>query len=118
MPELVRMYIRHCLIGFALAAVFVAALVWLNVANLQHLLFSSSGGLLGLFLLFFFNGLLFASVQFAIAVMNMAEPADRGGNAPQRVPMADVFGAAPVRIPVARPAAQAAVRAGAGSRRD
>ena len=103
MPELVRMYIRHCLIGFAIAAVFVAALVWLNVANLQHLLFSSPGGLLGLFLLFFFNGLLFASVQFAIAVMNMAETPDQGGNAPQRVPMADVFAPEPVRIPVAAP---------------
>ncbi|MGY6411273.1 MAG: hypothetical protein ACXIUV_09650 [Alkalilacustris sp.] len=103
MPELVRMYIRHCLIGFAIAGVFVAGLVWLNVANLQHLLLSSPGGLLGLFLLFFFNGLLFASVQFAIAVMNMAEdPGDRG-NAPQRVPMADVFSPEPVRIPVTRP---------------
>ncbi|MBK5926530.1 hypothetical protein [Rhodobaculum claviforme] len=100
MPQLVRMYIRHCLIGFAIAGVFVAGLVGLNVANLQHLLLSSSGGLLGLFLLFFFNGLLFASVQFAIAVMNMAETPDRGGNAPQRVPMADAFGAQPVPIPV------------------
>ena len=103
MPELVRMYIRHCLIGFAIAAVFVAGLVWLNVANLQHLLFSSPGGLLGLFLLFFFNGLLFASVQFAIAVMNMAETPDQGGNAPQRLPMADAFGHVPVRIPVTEP---------------
>ena len=103
MPELVRMYIRHCLIGFAIAGVFVAGLVWLNVANLQHLLFSSPGGLLGLFLLFFFNGLLFASVQFAIAVMNMAEDTDRGGNAPQRLPMADAFAPQPVRIPTAEP---------------
>ena len=103
MPELVRMYIRHCLIGFAIAGVFVAGLVWMNVANLQHLLFSSPGGMLGLFLLFFFNGLLFASVQFAIAVMNMAETPDDGGNAPQRLPMADVFAPDPVRIPAAEP---------------
>ena len=103
MPELVRMYIRHCLIGFAIAGVFVAALVWLNVANLQHLLLSSPSGLLGLFLLFFFNGLLFASVQFAIAVMNMAETPDEGGNAPQRIPMGDVFAPQPVRIPTAEP---------------
>ncbi len=100
MPELVRMYIKHCLIGFAIAGVFVAGLVGLNVANLQHLLLSSPGGLLGLFLLFFFNGLLFASVQFAIAVMGMAETPEDGGNAPQRVPMDDAFGREPALIPI------------------
>ena len=103
MPELVRLYIRHSLIGFAIAAVFVAGLVYFNVANLQHLLFSSPGGMLGLFLLFFFNGLLFASVQFAIAVMGMAETPDRGSGHAPRIPMADAFGPEPVRIPVAEP---------------
>ena len=102
MPELVRLYIRHCLIGFAIAAVFVAALIWLNIANLQHLVFNTSGGFLALFLLFFFNGLLFASVQFAIAVMGMAERSDTDGGLPQRLPMADVFSPAPVPIPLDR----------------
>ena len=103
MPELVRLYIRHSLIGFAIAAVFVAGLVGLNIANLQHLLLGSAGGLLGLFLLFFFNGLLFASVQFGIAVMGMAEKPGDDGNAPQRLPMTDVFSPEPVRIPTAQP---------------
>ena len=100
MPELVRMYIRHSLIGFAIAGVFVTGLVWLNVANLQHLLFSSPGGMLALFLLFFFHGLLFASVQFAIAVMGMAEEPEGGSGRRQHIPMGDAFGPQPVRIPV------------------
>lgn len=78
MPELVRLYIRQVAIGFGVAAVFVALLLWFNVANLRHLIFSSSNGLLALFLLFFFNGIVFAGVQFAIAIMSMAEkPASR-----------------------------------------
>lgn len=103
MPELVRLYIRQCLIGFAIAAVFVAGLVWLNVANLQHLIFNVQGGWLALFLLFFFNGLVFAGVQFAIAVMGMAEDtgSDSGRRAP--LPMADAFAPVPVRIDEAQP---------------
>lgn len=79
MPELVRLYIRQVAIGFGIAAVFVALLLWFNVANLRHLVFASSDGLLALFLLFFFNGIVFAGVQFGIAVMRMAEPENGGG---------------------------------------
>ena len=105
MPELVRLYIRQCLIGFAIAAVFVGGLLWLNIANLQHLILNTSGGWLALFLLFFFNGLLFASVQFAITIMGMAEKNDTPGGRPEpvRLPMADVFAAEPVRIPAEAP---------------
>ena len=105
MPELVRLYIRQCLIGFAIAAVFVGGLVWLNVANLQHLILNTQGGYLALFLLFFFNGLVFAGVQFAIAVMGMAEDPGRDGGraAPAAVPMAEVFDPVPVRIDATRP---------------
>lgn len=99
MPELVRMYIRNVAIGFAIAAVFVAGLVWLNVGNLQHLIFNTSGGYLALFMLVFFNGLVFAGVQFAIAVMGMAESEDDGGTRlGARLPMADAWTAEPVRI--------------------
>jgi hypothetical protein len=107
MPELVRLYIRHCLIGFAIAAVFVAGVLWLNVANLQHLVFNTRGGMLALFMLFFFNGLLFAGVQFAIAVMGMAERPDSDGGRPVRLPMADALGPVPVRIPAEDPVRRA-----------
>lgn len=105
MPDLVRLYIRHCLIGFAIAAVFTGGLIWMNIANLGHLVFAVNGGWLAAFLLFFFNGLLFASVQFAIAVMGMAEADEGSGGTAPRLPLADAFGPEPVRIPAAEPAA-------------
>ena len=78
MPELVKLYIRQVLIGFGLAAIFVAALLMADVARLRSLILATQGGWMALFLLFFFNGLVFAGVQFAISVMRMAEPEDKG----------------------------------------
>ncbi|MCA0271540.1 MAG: hypothetical protein LCH69_05665 [Proteobacteria bacterium] len=87
MPALVRMYIRHVLIGYAIAAVFVAALLWLNVGNLWHLVSTSPVGWIAAAMLFFANGIVFSGVQFAIAVMQMAEPeGKRGGGT--RAPLA------------------------------
>lgn len=103
MPELVKLYIRHVAIGFAISAVFVAALLWFNVVNLAQLVGTSKGGYLAVFLLWFFNGLVFAGVQFGIAVMNMAEKPQRpGGGASPRLPMAEIFDAVPVKIDPAR----------------
>ena len=84
MPQLVRMYARHVAIGFAISAVFVALLMWGNVMNLRHLLLSAPGGWLAGFLLWFFNGLVFAGAQFGIAVMNMGD--DDGSNGGRRKP--------------------------------
>lgn len=99
MPELVKMYIRHVAIGFGIAAVFVGLLLWFNVVNLAELVATSDGGYLAVFLLWFFNGLVFAGVQFGIAVMNLAEKPEKpsGGSKP-RLPMADVFAPIPVKI--------------------
>ncbi len=71
MPKLIKVYIQQIAIGFALSAVFTAILLYFNVAGLKRLLLGSSDGLLGLFLIFFFNGLVFAGVQFAIRIMRM-----------------------------------------------
>jgi len=102
MPELVRMYIRNVAIGFALAIVFVALLLWGNIGNLRHLIFATSGGWLALFLLVFFNGLVFAGAQFAIAVMGMAEkPGPSGGATRPAVSMAWFLAPRPARIPEA-----------------
>ena len=73
MPRLVRFYIRHTLIGFTAAAVFVALLLYFNVANLWHLISTSDIGLLAAFLLVMFNGIVFSGVQFGIAVMRLGE---------------------------------------------
>lgn len=71
-----KFYLRHCLIGFALAAVFVVALLWLNVGNLWSLISTSDVGWLAAFLLWFFNGIVFAGAQTGVAVMTMAEDSD------------------------------------------
>lgn len=71
MPKLIKVYLQQIAIGFALSGVFTAILLYMNVGNLGHLVFNSSDGLLGLFLIFFFNGLVFAAVQFAIRIMRM-----------------------------------------------
>lgn len=79
MPALVRMYIRHVLIGYAIAAVFVAGLLWFNIGNLWHLVSTSPVGWMAVAMLFFANGIVFSGVQFAIAVMQMAEKEGRPG---------------------------------------
>lgn len=86
MPNLVRLYIRQVIVGFALSGVFVAMLLWANVANLWHLVSATQAGPLAVFMLFMFNGIVFAGVQFGIAVMRMQTPEnddDRGNRAPQ-----------------------------------
>lgn len=79
MPKLVRFYIKHVLIGFAIAVAFVAGLLAFDVAGLRHLIFTSAQGPLALGLLIFSNGIVFAGVQFAIAVMGLAESGTPGG---------------------------------------
>ncbi len=87
MPALVRLYILNVFIGFALSAVFVAALLWLNVANLWHLISTSPAGWIALAMLWVFNGIVFSGVQFAIAIMRMEDKGSRGGRG-KRVPVA------------------------------
>lgn len=74
MPKLIRLYIVNVLLGFAIAALFVAMLVWADVMGLRHLILETERGWLAGFMLFFANGIIFAGVQFGIAVMKMAEP--------------------------------------------
>jgi hypothetical protein len=97
MPELVKLYIRHSAIGFALAGLFTAMLLYFNVQNLWYLVTHTDAGLLAVFLLWFMNGIVFAGVQFAWAVMNLAEPRednDRGGT----TPLIREFRPIPVRV--------------------
>lgn len=72
-PNLMRFYLRHCAIGFALSAIFVTLILWRDVAGLGSLIAGSDVGLLAVFLLWFFNGTIFGGVQFAIVVMSQAE---------------------------------------------
>ncbi|MGH1355489.1 MAG: hypothetical protein ACRBBS_10465 [Thalassovita sp.] len=79
MPKLIRLYITHVLIGFAIAAAFVAMLLYFNVGNLWHLVTHSDQGILAVVILWFANGIVFAGVQFAIAVMRLKDDDDSNG---------------------------------------
>ncbi|WP_050930237.1 hypothetical protein [Aestuariivita boseongensis] len=80
MPELIKLYIRHSIIGFGISAIFVGILLYFNVMNLWTVISHDSSALLAVFILWFFNGTVFASVQFAYAVMSLAEkPSSSGG---------------------------------------
>lgn len=93
MPPLVRLYIRHCAIGFALSAVFVGLLFAFDVGRLWTLVSRSDMGLIAALMLFMGNGIVFAGVQFGITVMRMGE--DDGPRGGLRDPVA-----IPVRIDV------------------
>jgi uncharacterized membrane protein len=66
-----------------LAAVFVGLLLGFDVARLRSLIFATQGGWIALVLLVFFNGVVFAGVQFAITIMRMADT-DRGAGSGRR----------------------------------
>jgi hypothetical protein len=85
LPKLIRFYIKHVLIGFAIAVAFVAGLLAFDVAGLRHLILNSADGPLALGLLVFSNGIVFAGVQFAIAVMGLAEDGGRGKGPGRRI---------------------------------
>ncbi len=76
MPKLILLYIQQCLLGFAIAALFVAGMLYWNVANLGYLVDRAPGGWLAVFLLWVFNGIVFSGVQFGIAIMRMGRETD------------------------------------------
>lgn len=78
MPKLIRLYITHVAIGFGIAAAFVGMLLYFNVANLWHLVSTSDKGLLAVVILWISNGVIFAGVQFGIAVMRLKDDDDEG----------------------------------------
>lgn len=81
MPKLIKLYITQVLIGFAISATFVAALLYFNVANMWHLVTHSDIGWLAVLILWLANGVVFSGVQFAITIMRMAgkDDDDHGG---------------------------------------
>lgn len=96
MPKLIKLYIKHVMIGFAISALFLAAMIWLDIANLRHLLLGTPSGWLAAFMIFMFQGSIFAGVQFGIAVMGMAEK-DDGPKGGAKAPVA-TREPAPVRL--------------------
>ncbi len=81
MQPVMKFYAKHCLTGFAIAGAFTAAILWFNVGNLWHLVSTSDIGLMAIIVFWMLNGIVFAGVQTAIAVMMMQEKDEtpRGG---------------------------------------
>jgi TRAP-type C4-dicarboxylate transport system permease small subunit len=97
MPDLIRLYIRSVVVGFVVSVVFTAGLVWWDVAGIGHLILGSDIGWIAAAMMVFFNGIVFAAVQFAFRIMAMAEDdqGPRGGH-PAREPVL-------IPVPVAAP---------------
>lgn len=104
MPALIKLYITHVAIGFAIAAVFVAGLLWFDIAGLWRLVSTDPAGIVAVLMLWVSNGIVFAGVQFAIRVMWMAEDegdGPRGPRLPQRFDEPAL-----VRVPAKAPSRQ------------
>jgi hypothetical protein len=67
--------------------IFLGLLLWADVAGLRHLILGSDMGWIAAFMMVVMNGVVFAGVQFAIAVMRMAEDPE-GPQGGTRAPVA------------------------------
>ena len=75
-PDLIKIYIKSCVFGFILAAVFVGAIMWFDVAGVGGLILRSDSGLMAAVVFWVLNGIVFAGVQFSIVNMTMGERDD------------------------------------------
>lgn len=73
MPKLIKLYIVNVAYGFGLSVVFLGLLLWQDVAGLRQLIVGSDIGWVAAIMMIVMNGVVFAGVQFAIAVMRLAE---------------------------------------------
>ena len=98
MPRLIRLYITQICIGFLLSAGFVGLLLALDVAGLRGLILGSSVGWIAVLMLWIFNGIVFAGVQFSIRIMMLAGKNNTSGG--KRKPVAPQGGTPiPARVP-------------------
>ena len=82
LPKLVRFLVAHGALGFALGAVFVAALLAFNPQDAAMLLLTAAGHWWPVVVLWFFTGLTFGAVQIGAATMLLEHaepPRPRGG---------------------------------------
>ncbi len=87
MPSFIKFLIFHAVAGFAFAIFVVLVLLAFDVAHLRSLLMASDQKWIALFVLTFFMGLTFGSVQMGIAIMRMGkdddDDDDKGGRGPK-----------------------------------
>ena len=73
MPQPMLFFAKHVLIGFAIAAVFVACLIYFDVSGLQSMLAKEPMWMVAVLVLWLGNGSVFGALQVAFAVMDQAE---------------------------------------------
>ncbi|MGB0085360.1 MAG: hypothetical protein WBP94_08330 [Rhodomicrobiaceae bacterium] len=96
MPELIKLLLRNAAIGFGIAAIFVTLLLLSDTGGVGTLVANSDMGVLAVFMLTFFTGLTFGSVQMGFAVMT-AHKQDDGRGRGKRLPRIRWARTAPVR---------------------
>jgi hypothetical protein len=77
-PPLVRFLVKNAVLGFAMAVLFVAAMLYFNVGNLMALIVQSDVGLFAIVLMTLMIGFTFASLQMGFAVMFASDDIDKG----------------------------------------
>ena len=75
-PAPLRLLLRHALIGYAVATLFVLAILWRDLFGLADLLLQAPEHPWPLALLWLFIGLSFGGVQMGIAIMAQAADDD------------------------------------------
>ena len=94
-PRLIRVYVFHCIVGFALSGAFTALILWTNTANIGHLVTHVDGGWLAAAVFFMLNGIVFAGVQTAIVIMSLGKDDESSGGGPKDPVTASLV---PVRV--------------------
>jgi hypothetical protein len=76
MPNHIAFILRHALIGFGLALVFVAMLLAFDVAGLWHLVTHTAEGPIAVVMLVVFFTITFGAVQIGYQIMMLGEDDD------------------------------------------
>ena len=75
-PDHIAFILRHGLIGFALALIFVAMLLAFDVAGLWHLVTHTADGPIAVIMLVVFFTITFGAVQIGYQIMMLGEDDD------------------------------------------
>ena len=103
MPDHIAFILRHGLIGFALAVVFVGMLLAFDVAGLWHLVTHTAEGPLAVLMLVVFFTITFGAVQIGYQIMMLGEDDDDDDDHGGRRDPEFTRDAIPVRVRDARP---------------
>jgi hypothetical protein len=76
MPELIKLLIRHALIGYGLSVLLVICMLSFNVGGFTDLVTHTDHGWVAALMLLGFTGITFASAQMGIAVMGAGQEDD------------------------------------------